>query len=76
MHSYIWEAGTTGPAAKRRNNEIIKVEEFYTNALARDATQFIEKNKDKPFFCMFRSMCRTHLFRRRSKMWTIKRPKA
>jgi arylsulfatase A-like enzyme len=50
MDLHIWEAGNSGPAAKRRNNELIKVEEFYTDALAEEATQFIEKNKDKPFF--------------------------
>lgn len=50
MDSHIWERGNQGPALKYRNNEVIKVEEFYTYALAREATQFIEKNKDKPFF--------------------------
>lgn len=50
MDSHIWETGDKGTAAKRRNNEVIKVKEFYTDALAKEATQFIERNKDKPFF--------------------------
>ncbi|WP_221391454.1 sulfatase [Dyadobacter sp. NIV53] len=50
MDSHIWEQGNTGRAAKRRNNEIIKVDEFYTYALAREANQFMEKNKARPFF--------------------------
>ncbi|GLU53988.1 sulfatase-like hydrolase/transferase [Dyadobacter frigoris] len=50
MDSHIWEQGNSGPALKRRNNDVIKVEEFYTYALAREANQFIEKNKEKPFF--------------------------
>jgi arylsulfatase A-like enzyme len=50
MDSHIWETGNTGTAFKRRNNAIIKVEEFYTDALAKESVQFIEKNKDNPFF--------------------------
>ncbi|MCF0072869.1 sulfatase-like hydrolase/transferase [Dyadobacter sp. CY261] len=50
MDSHIWETGTTGAAAKRRNDKIIEVKEFYTDALAKEAVQYIEQNKDKPFF--------------------------
>lgn len=50
MDTHIWEQGNSGPAQKRRNNDIIQVDEFYTYALAREANQFIEKNKQKPFF--------------------------
>lgn len=50
MDSHIWEQGNTGLAVKRRNNEIIKVDDFYTYALAKEANQFIEKNKEKSFF--------------------------
>lgn len=50
MDSHIWEQGNTGLAVKRRNNEIIQVDDFYTYALAKEANQFIEKNKEKPFF--------------------------
>jgi arylsulfatase A-like enzyme len=50
MDSFIWKNGNTGLAAKRRNDQEIQVKEYYTNALAKEAVGFIEKNKDKPFF--------------------------
>ncbi|MBY0424847.1 MAG: sulfatase-like hydrolase/transferase [Cytophagales bacterium] len=50
MDSFIWKNGNKGNAHKKRNNEDIEVNEFYTYALANEASQYIEKNKDRPFF--------------------------
>lgn len=50
MDSHIWETGHSGTASKRRNDQVIQVKEFYTDALAKEAVQFIEQNKDHPFF--------------------------
>jgi arylsulfatase A-like enzyme len=50
MDSFIWKNGGSGLSQKKRNAVDIDVKEFYTYALANEAVQYIEKNKDKPFF--------------------------
>ncbi|TLU99538.1 sulfatase-like hydrolase/transferase [Dyadobacter luticola] len=50
MDSHIWQQGNAGPALKRRNDQVIEVKEFYTDALAKEAVQFIEQHKEEPFF--------------------------
>lgn len=50
MDSHIWDSGNKGAALKRRNNTLVDNKEYLTNTLATEATSFIDKNKDNPFF--------------------------
>jgi arylsulfatase A-like enzyme len=50
MDSFIWKNGGGGFSQKKRDTTDIEVKEFYTYALANEAGQFIEKNKNNPFF--------------------------
>ncbi|EHQ28920.1 sulfatase [Mucilaginibacter paludis DSM 18603] len=49
MDSHIWETGNTGTSQKQRNGKSIYEKDFYTNAIAREATAFIDRNKQRPF---------------------------
>ncbi|MXV51895.1 sulfatase-like hydrolase/transferase [Pedobacter sp. HMF7647] len=49
MDSHIWENGNSGTSQKQRNGKSISENEFYTFAIAREATHFIDQNKSKPF---------------------------
>lgn len=50
MDAHIWELGNSGASQKVRNDKNIDVKGFYTDVLADEATAFIDKNKNKPFF--------------------------
>jgi arylsulfatase A-like enzyme len=47
---HIWGQGRSGPSAILRNDVTIEEEEYLTFAIAREATDFIERNQDEPFF--------------------------
>lgn len=46
----MWKSGRKGPHAIRRDDEIIEEKAYLTDEIAREAVQFIDKNKSKPFF--------------------------
>ncbi|TAF66504.1 MAG: sulfatase [Cytophagales bacterium] len=47
---FVWEKGRKGPHAICRNHQVIEEKEYLTDEIAKEAIQFIDKNKDKPFF--------------------------
>ncbi|MBP9151057.1 MAG: sulfatase-like hydrolase/transferase [Flavobacteriales bacterium] len=47
---FIWGKGRTGNCAIRRNDEVIDEKFYLTDRIAEEANQFIDKNKEKPFF--------------------------
>ncbi len=48
---FIWGDGTRkGPTALYRNENIIEEKEYITDKFGSEAVQFIEQNKDNPFF--------------------------
>jgi arylsulfatase A-like enzyme len=49
VDKYIWGPGRSGNCAIRRNNEVVIEKEYLTSKFAREATEFIESNKDEPF---------------------------
>jgi arylsulfatase A-like enzyme len=49
VDKYIWGPGRSGSCAIRRNNEVVIEKEYLTSKFAREATTFIEENKDNPF---------------------------
>ncbi len=50
MDAHLWDNGRKGGAQIRRGNEIIDEKEYLTDKIAEEAVQYIEKNKDNPFF--------------------------
>lgn len=52
---YQWKNGRSGAGAITRNGDEIREEEYLTFAIEREAKDFIERNKDEPFFlyCAF-----------------------
>ncbi len=48
--SYIWEGQRNGNHAVVRNGEVIEETAYLTNRFTEEAVQFIEQNKDNPFF--------------------------
>ena len=47
---FIWGKGRSGNCAIRRNDEVIDEKFYLTDRIAEEANQFIDKNKDEPFF--------------------------
>lgn len=47
---YIWGQGRKGGFAIRRNDTIIEEKEYITTKIAKEAINFIDRNKQKPFF--------------------------
>ena len=47
---FLWKKGRTGTCAIRRNNKIIKEDNYLTTQIAHEAIQFIDQHQDKPFF--------------------------
>ncbi|MTI31486.1 sulfatase-like hydrolase/transferase [Xanthovirga aplysinae] len=47
---FIWKKGRKGTSALRRNDKIIEEDEYLTPRIAEEATQFMEKHQNKPFF--------------------------
>jgi arylsulfatase A-like enzyme len=48
--SHIWGKGRKGTAAIRRNGQVIEESGFLTDRIAEEAVQFMEANRDQPFF--------------------------
>jgi arylsulfatase A-like enzyme len=46
---FIWHKGRSGNASIRRNAEIIEEKDYLTEKFAKEATDFIERSKEKPF---------------------------
>jgi len=47
--SYIWKNGRVGTGLIRRNDTIVEEKDYLTEKFAKEAVEFIDKNKDKPF---------------------------
>lgn len=47
---YIWGQGRKGGFAIRRNDVIIEEKEYVTTKIAKEAINFIDRNKENPFF--------------------------
>ncbi len=47
--TYLWLAGRSGNAGIRRNDEIIQENGYLTDRIAGEATDFIDRNRAKPF---------------------------
>lgn len=47
---HIWAQQRNGPCAIRRNEQVIDEDEYLTFAIAREAEDFIKRNRDEPFF--------------------------
>jgi len=47
---FIWGKGRTGNCAIRRNDEVIDEKFYLTDRIAEEANQFIDRNKQEPFF--------------------------
>ena len=47
---YIWKMGREGPSAIRRNHVVIEESNYLTSRIADEASSFIQKNREKPFF--------------------------
>ena len=49
---YIWEGQRDGLHAIRRNDETIQEDRYLTDAITDETIAFLEKNRDKPFYCV------------------------
>ncbi len=47
---HIWGQGREGTCAIRRNNTVVKEDEYLTFRIAEEANSFIKKNRGRPFF--------------------------
>lgn len=47
---FIWGKGRTGNCAIRRNDKVINEKYYLTDRIAEEANDFIDRNKDEPFF--------------------------
>ena len=47
---FIWGKGRSGNCAIRRNDEVIDEKFYLTDRIAEEANQFVDQNKDEPFF--------------------------
>ena len=47
---FIWGKGRSGNCAIRRNDAVIDEKYYLTDRIAEEANQFIDKNRDRPFF--------------------------
>lgn len=47
---FVWGKGRSGNCAIRKNHDVIEEEFYLTDRIAEEANDFIDRNKEKPFF--------------------------
>jgi arylsulfatase A-like enzyme len=47
---HMWRQGRRGSSAIRKNGEIVHEKDYFTFAVAREASAFIRENKNRPFY--------------------------